>query len=193
MLSIVIPVRNPNPRILDTFIEKNKSYLALNNTIVIDSGGGEILEPHVAKYIKKDIGLWDARRLGYSFVSTEFVMNLDCDVIIPDYYIHDALELFRHNAKLGCVSIFYEDVTHNAGILEFGISIWRTDILKKLYDYGPQPSEMRQIIKVSDNVFTHVKYPFCECSYMWQKVGMAGYKIETLPVRAIHLSGKEIT
>jgi hypothetical protein len=186
-LTIVIPVKTKKAERLAVFSEKNKEYFTRYTVIVIDSGGGECLESHMSKYVKQDMRLWDARRLGYSFVSTEFIMNLDCDVLVPEHYIEDALALFRDNTMLGCVSIFYEDITQHAGILEYGVSIWKTDVLKKLYDYDPAEID-KQIIKVSERIFTTTTDPFCECSYMWRQVRSAGYKMDTLPIRAVHLS-----
>jgi len=170
MLSIVIPVKNPCKGDLEAFIEKNKAYFARYPTIVIDSGGGEPLRPYSTGYFKQDLTLCEARKLGYSFVSTEFTMNLDCDVLIPDHYIEEALLLLETNWKVACVSIFYKDVEHNHATLEYGVSIWRTVTLKDLYDYNPMHARS-----------------FCECSWLWLKVLRAGLKIETLPVRAIHI------
>ena len=55
------------------------------------------------------------------------------------------------------------------GHLAFGTSIWRTEVLKQLYDWESE--------KVGD----------CECIHMWKKVHCAGLQIETLPYRAKHL------
>lgn len=184
MLSIVIPVKEQKD--LKIFLEKNLLYFFKYETIVVDSGGGEILKPFVSKYLQKETSLWEARRIGYKLTKTQFVMNLDSDVIIPFSYIEDALKLFFSEPKLACVSLFFQDVTRNAGSLEFGISIWRTSILRKLYDYNPQFIK-KEIIKVSENVYTYTQFPYCECLYMWRKILLSGYKIETLSYRATHL------
>jgi hypothetical protein len=54
------------------------------------------------------------------------------------------------------------------GHLAFGCSIWKTEILHKLYDYH------------------EVLTPLCECVYIWRRVLRNGYRIETLNYRAIH-------
>jgi len=161
----------------------------MNKLIVIDAGGAEQLEQYATIYKKDSATLFDARRIGYNLAETEFIMNLDSDVTIPVGYIEAALDKFEENPKLAVISIFFEDVTHNAGVLEYGISIWRTAIVKELYDYFPK-SYSAQVIQVAPNRFTGTKFPYCECSYMFERARGAGYQIDTLPIRAKHLRGK---
>lgn len=162
-------------------------YFKENKLIVIDAGGAERLK-NIATYYKRDsCEMSQARQIGYNLSDTEFIMNLDSDVIIPEGYIEAALKLFANDQKLAIVSIFFDDINHNAGTLEYGISIWRTKIVKELYDYFPK-SYSEQIIQIAPRVFTGTIFPYCECSYMFQKALGVGYKIETLPIRAKHLN-----
>jgi len=165
MLTIVIVVKNP--QWLDGFIKGNRNYLTEIPIIVVDSGGGEKLKEFCKYYIQKDVSLWEARKIGYELAETEFVMNLDSDVIIPDGYINEALLQLARCDKIGAVSIFYDKINRNRGVLEYGCSIWRTKLVKQLYDY-----------KGDD---------LCECLYMWDKLQRAGWLIETTCMRAKHL------
>lgn len=180
-LTIVIPVKNPPD--LEGFIQANLELLKENNIIVIDSGGGEPLKSYCKKYIKQDLQMWEARKLGYTEVETTFTLNLDCDVIVSLAYIKNALQLLRDN-KAEAVSIHFAPV--KTGHLEFGASIWNTEVLRKLYDYPPKPVE--KLIKVGKQEWvTAFQHGFCECSYMWRKLLSSGGRLETLSYRAIHL------
>lgn len=176
MLTIVIPVKNP--RFLEDFLRLNQKHLSKYKVITIDSGGGEKLKAISKIYIKKDIPFWEARKLAYSFVKTQFILNLDCDVIIPDRYIEQALEILKSDKKAGAVSIFFDRITHR-GILEFGISIWRTKILREFYDWKRQSRD------------DWLRHPYCECSYMWRKLTLNNKKLETFPIRAKHLKANK--
>lgn len=169
MLTIVIPVKNP--KFLSEFVSLNESYLEAYDVVVIDSGGGEQLKKFSSVYLLNDVPFWTARRIAYSYVKTPFILNLDSDVIIPSRYPEEALDRLRINGKIGAISIFFENIEEHRGILEYGISLWRTQLLKEQYDYQPKPS---------------VSYE-CECFYMWKKLHQAGFKLETLLYRAKHL------
>lgn len=186
LLSIVIPVKE-QVDVITEFILRNKPYLESYNVIIIDSGGGESLKTYSFEYIYKNVPLWEARRIGYDLAKTEYILNLDSDVIIPENYIEKALVKFKEIPKLACISIFFEDVSKNAGVLEYGVSIWKTDIVRKLYDYNPRQRN-QTIVQVSERTFTMTEYPYCECSYMWKRAVKAGYKIETLNMRAKHIN-----
>lgn len=166
MLVIVIPVKNPQH--LDEFIEGNREILEKYPVIVVDSGGGEKLKEFAYLYLKEDVSLWEARRIAYRYVSEPYVLNLDSDVVIPKPYIVSAIGILKVLKQVGAVSTFYNKITRNRGTLEFGCSIWRADLLKKLYDYKP-------------------KAGFCECLYMWGRLQRIGYQIETVCMRAKHL------
>jgi glycosyltransferase involved in cell wall biosynthesis len=168
MLTLTIIIVVKNPLWLDEFIKGNKKYLTTIPVIVIDSGGGEKLKEYCKHYIQKDVSLWEARKIGYEFADTEFIMNLDGDVIIPDGYIDEALFQLGRCNKIGAVSIFYDKINSNRGVLEYGCSIWRRQLAKQLYDYNGSNG-------------------ICECLYMWDKLQRAGWLIETTYMRAKHL------
>jgi hypothetical protein len=111
----------------------------------------------------------EARKIGYHFVDTPYILNLDSDTILPENFIEYSLRLLE-DKNVAMVAIDYKEPQ---GHYAFGASLWNTDILKKLYDYIGFKETRR-----------------CECLYMIDKLRNAGYKLETLPVRARHI-GKE--
>lgn len=187
MITIVIPVKNP--KFIDEFIDGNIDVLTNFPVIVVDSGGGEKLGKIAKVHIQKDVKLCEARKIGYGIVETEFIMNLDADVIIPKLYIQEALKAL---SIADAVSIFYEDVNHCQGALEFGCSIWRTDVLRKLYDFSFEIVVSGKIVKVGSHKFSTLHNGWCECTYMWRKLKENGFNLETLPFRAKHLKVNKI-
>lgn len=185
-LSIVIPIKNPPD--LDCFIKGNTLIFSEHPPIVIDSGGGEALEKFASIYKKENLKFWEARKLGYSFADTPYVLNLDADVIVPNVYIEEAVKLLETKAE--AVSIFYEDVAHCQGALEFGCSIWKTEILKKLYDFSMNTVTDGKIVKVGSMAYSTLNHGWCECTYLWRKLKNSGGRLETLPYRAKHLKPK---
>jgi len=183
MISIVIPVKNPV--CLRDFVQENLWAFKEYPLIVIDSGGGELLQSFAQTYIKKDLKFWEARKLGYQYVKTKYILNLDSDVIIPKGYLKEAIKLLERN--IDAVSIFYEDVGHCQGALEFGISIWKTDVLKKLYDFSMEKVQDGKIVKVGSMAYSTLNNGWCECTYMWRKLKFYHGRLETLPFRAKHL------
>jgi hypothetical protein len=185
-LTLVIPIKNPPA--IQQFLEENTNVLNEYPLIVIDSGGGELLTSHPnAHYVQRNIPMWEARQLGYSLVQTPFTLNLDCDVVVPESYIPEGLELL--NTKADAVSIFYEEITH--GTLEYGVSMWKTDILRKLYDFSYGVISDGKIVKVGSQAYSTLKNGWCECIYMWRKLKACGGRLETLPYyRAKHLKGR---
>lgn len=112
-----------------------------------------------------------ARKLGIFKVKTKYILNLDSDTVLPEGYIERALKILEENEDVAVIAIDYQ-YPHCQGHLAFGTSIWRTDFLKECYDWTEGTRK-------------------CECSYMWIKVRRKGLRIETLPMRAIHLKGKQ--
>ena len=182
-LSIVVPVKNP-PNI-QAFITGNASLFKNGSLIVVDSGGGEALEKLAKIYVKKDLKFWEARKLGYSHVQTSHVLNLDCDVVAPEDYVEDAITLLE--TKADAVSIFYEDVVHCQGALEFGVSIWKTEVLRRLYDFSMDVVSDGKIVKVGSQAYSTLNNGWCECTYMWRKLKLSSGRLETLSYRAKHL------
>lgn len=186
-LTIVIPINNP-PN-LELFINENRDLLrSAAHKIIIDSGGGQIFRDArklgflPLLYEAIDLSFWEARKFGYQYVVTPFTLNLDCDVVPPMAYINEALELLR--GKVDAVSIHFEPI--HTGHLEFGVSMWKTEILKKLYDYPPKPVD--KLVKVGKQEWVAAfQWGFCECSYMWSRLLNSGGRLETLPHRARHL------
>ena len=180
-LTIVVPVKNP-PN-LSLFIKTMEWLLKPNLLIEIDSGGGEALRKFCWRYFEKNCRMWEARKLGYAEVKTDFTLNLDCDTVLPLEYVKGALSLLMDN-EADAVAIDYEKLQ---GHYAFGTSIWKADWLKKLYDYPPKPVE--KLIKVGAQEWvTAFQCGFCECSYMWSRLLNSGGRLETLPYyRAKHL------
>ena len=186
MLSIVVPVKNP-PNI-SLFIEGNLELFRKNDLIVIDSGGGKSLEPFSNIYVERDVSFWDARKLGYERVETKYILNLDCDVVVPNGYIKDALVLLEKG--IDAVSIFYENISQ--GVLEYGVSIWKTDVLQRLYDFSMNLVLDGKVVKVGSQAYATLNNGWCECTYMWRKLKASGGRLETFPYRAKHLDDFKI-
>lgn len=185
-LTVAIIVKNP-PNAKE-FLETNRDYLQENFVIVVDSGGGESYEAFADIYEKKDLNLTDARKYIISLLQTPYVLILDADVIIPQGYPEAAIKLFQEN-RADAVSIFYEDVAHCQGGLEFGCSIWKTRVLQSLYDFSYSLSISKTAIKVGPHYWATLHNGWCECMYMWRKIKDNNLLLETLPYRAVHLKG----
>lgn len=167
-LTIVIPVYE-NPKIIKEFIIGNEKILTENRVIVVNRKGGEELKPFSTKWIYRDTPFWEARREGLDLVETEYTLCLDSDTILPDGYVEEALTILQLRRFVAVVAIDYEDLQ---GHLAFGTSIWRTAILRGLFDWS----------KNKDNSPKE-----CECVFMWSKVRRSKFKVETLDMRAKHL------
>ena len=169
-LTIVIPVFE-DPKIVKEFMIGNRDILVDNELVVINKKGGEELKPF-SNWVEKDTPFWEARKEGLDQVETEFVLCLDADTILPEGYVEEALRILQLRRMVAVVAIDYEDLQ---GHLAFGTSVWRTQLLKDLYDWrlngGNPPGR-------------------CECFYMWSKVKKSGFKVETLNMRAKHLKIK---
>ena len=163
-LTILIPVKNP--KFLNEFIEENSEILNRYRVMVIDSGGGENLRPISTYYLKKNVSMAEARRIGIDLITTPYTLNLDVDTILPEHYVEEAIGLIRGDVKV--VALDYQKCQ---GHYAFGTSVWETATLKKLYSWSAIDS-------------------LCECIRMWRRlIGESKLKMETLPYRAIHLKG----
>jgi hypothetical protein len=186
-LTIVIPIKNP-PNI-SVFIKENEWLLKSKaNKVIVDSGGGRIFQGArklgflPLLYEARDCLIWEARKLGYEYAVTPFTLNLDVDTIINCLYVDQALGILKKK-KAQAVAIDYERLQ---GHYAFGTSIWRTKILKKLYDYPP--AAVDKLIKVGQQQWvTAFQNGFCECTYMWSHLIKSGGRLETLDFRAKHL------
>jgi hypothetical protein len=180
-LTIVIPVRAPPD--LDGFIKGNLSILSMIRKVVVDSGGGEPLgRLPSTHWLQRKVPMWEARRIGYEEVRTPFTLNLDADTILPNGYVLDSLNVLQENS-CDAVAIDYDPPQ---GHYAFGTSIWRTELLKRLYDYPPKAVE--KLIKVGEQEWiTAFQNGFCECTYMWARLIRSGGRLETLGYKATHL------
>jgi hypothetical protein len=164
LITIVIPVKDKEETI-NKFMAGNAKILNNCSVIIIDTDGGEKLRKY-GTYLKKDCSMIVARKIGFSLAKTPFILNLDADNILPEYYVEDALDILQQFSNVAVVAIDYETCLGHYG---FGTSLWRTEVLKKLYDYE------------------ELKEGLCECTYMWRQVLREHLRIETLPYRAVHL------
>jgi len=179
-LTIVTPVKNPP--CLECFKKAMAWLIKSNLLIVVDSGGAETLREFCWRYFKGQYQMWEARRLGYNQVKTEFTLNLDVDTVVSPQYVKEAIQLLE-NDKAEAVAIDYEKLQ---GHYAFGTSIWKTEWLRKLYDYPPKSVE--KLIKIGEQEWvTAFQNGFCECTYMWSRLISSGGRLETLPYRARHL------
>lgn len=180
-LTIVIPVKDPPD--LQRFVRENLEVLNASKKVVIDSGGGELLGrlPNTILF-QRQVPMWEARRIGYEEVRTPFTLNLDADTILPNGYVLDSLNVLRKNS-CDAVAIDYDPPQ---GHYAFGTSIWRTELLKRLYDYPPKAVE--KLIRVGEQEWiTAFQNGFCECTYMWARLIRSGGRLETLGYKATHL------
>jgi hypothetical protein len=171
------------PPDLERFIRGNFSILDASWKVVVDSGGGQQLGRLLKTlWIQKRVPMWEARKLGYEEVESPFTLNLDADTVLPDGYVQECLSALQKN-QCDAVAIDYDPPQ---GHYAFGTSVWRTDLLKKLYNYPPKAVE--KLIKVGQGGWvTAFQNGFCECTYMWARLLGSGGKLETLNYRAIHL------
>jgi hypothetical protein len=180
-LTIVIPVKDSPD--LQRFVRENLEVLSASKKVVIDSGRGEQLGslPNTLLF-QKQVPMWEARRIGYEEVKTPFTLNLDADTILPKGYVLGSLNILRKNS-CDAVAIDYDPPQ---GHYAFGTSIWRTDLLKKLYDYPPRAVE--KLIRVGEQEWiTAFQNGFCECTYMWARLIRSGGKLENPGYRARHI------
>ena len=185
-LTIVIPVRaQPD---LDGFIKGNLSILSVTRKVVVDSGDAEPLG-HLPNtiWLQRRASMWEARILGYGEVKTTFTLNLDVDTIIPNGYVQESLKVLRKNS-CDAVAIDYDPPQ---GHYAFGTSIWRTDLLRKLYDYPPKAVE--KLVRVGEREWvTAFQNGFCECTYMWARLIRSEGTLENLGYKATHIKQLEI-
>ena len=180
-LTIVIPVKDSPD--LQRFVRENLEVLSTSKKVVVDSGRGEQLGrlPNTLLF-QKQVPMWEARRIGYEEVRTPFTLNLDADTILPNGYVQESLNILRKNL-CDAVAIDYDPPQ---GHYAFGTSIWRTELLKKLYDYPPRA--VKKLIKVGEQEWiTAFQNGFCECTYMWARLIRSGGRLETLGYKATHL------
>jgi len=178
-LTIVVPIKNPKK--LDEWLRQMEWLLKEHRAIIIDSGGGEKLEAFSWKYVKKDLTEWEARELGYSFVETPLVLNLDVDTVLPIEYVQEALELLR-SGKADVTAIDYVESIGHYGL---GTSMWRTDVLKEVYDYPPKALELA--MKEEPSHWHVFRYTICECIYVWNKLCALKKKFVPLLYKAVNL------
>jgi hypothetical protein len=180
-LTIVIPVKDPPD--LERFTKENFQVLNASHKVVIDSGGGEQLRTLPNMFLLQiQVPMWEARKIGYGKVKTFFTLNLDADTVLPEGYVQESLNHLRKNL----CDVLAIDYDPPQGHCAFGTSIWRTDLLKKLYDYPPKAVE--KLIKVGKQEWiTAFQNGFCECTYMWARLIRSGGRLETLAYKATHL------
>jgi cellulose synthase/poly-beta-1,6-N-acetylglucosamine synthase-like glycosyltransferase len=160
LLTITIPIKEKK-EILVKFIEHHRELFKKYPIRIIATSDTILFVNNVEI---SDMKFWEARRKMIDLTSTKYILVLDSDTLLPYGYVDEALQILEKNDKVGVVALDYETLQ---GHLAFGTSIWRTDLLKKYYDWNPSG--------------------ICECLYMWSKIRHFGYQIETLPMRAKHL------
>lgn len=157
-VTIVIPVKD-REEVVRSFVESNIDLLSQFPVIVVNDQGGYPLKRFATHFINCRITLSGARRIGMDLVDTEYILNLDTHVILAPAYINRAVALLDQDEEIGAISVDHKKLM---GHLGFGQSIWRTKVLKTLYDW------------------TREKWG-CECIYMWGKLNKNGYRLETVP------------
>lgn len=165
-LTVVIPTIHGRLPHFGVFVESMSWLFKSAKVIVIDSDDGELIKQFCYEYLKIRAPLCEARKIGILKVKTKFTLNLDDTAVITPNYVREALKLLETIPEVYAVAIDYEILIGHYG---FGTSIWKTDVLKKLYDWRPDKH-------------------LCECTYLWAKINKSGGRLETLPYyRAKHL------
>lgn len=166
-------------QLVEWSIRENYTILVKYPIVIVDKKGGDkyiSLEQQGnmdIQYFDQDSSFWFARRFGLEFVKTEYVLCLDVDTILPEGYVEQAIEILEDRPEVGAIALDYAE-SYKQGHLAFGTSIWRTELLKELYDWRLTADQ---------------KINMCECRYMWNKLEKKNIKVETLPLEAIHLKG----
>lgn len=174
-MNIILTVRE-DPAVARQFIADAERMLefALEGRgpvrmIVIDREGGEALRTYASCYEKSPVNLYAARCRAIELCTEEFTLICDLDTRLPHQFVSDALNLLeKPDVAVVTVDYLYPNCQ---GHYAFGASMWKTQILKQLYNQQ--------------------RGSLCECLHMWNQVRQAGFRIETLERRAIHLRGKE--
>lgn len=143
--------------------------------LISDEGDYSLLLKKLSQYHGKYLislsmakGMAQGRKEAIDRVCGIYTVIVDMDTEIPERYIEDAIALLSKDSKLACIAI---DYTESQGHYAFGASVWKTEALKKLYDYREGTG-------------------WCECIYMYHKVLQAGYSMDTIgKYRAIHNKG----
>jgi hypothetical protein len=180
-VTVVTPVKDPPD--VKAFIKGNFTLFCQFPLVVIDSGGGEELKQYSLIYKKADLPMHSARKLGYGDVHTPYTLNLDADTVLPSNFILDALDLLE-SGSAAVVALDYELLQ---GHYAFGASLWRSHLLKELYDYSSELAMSNTLEKIGPNIYARLNNGWCECSYMWKKLLDRGHRLETLHQRAKHL------
>ena len=149
-LTILMLVNNEKQWIKDRFIEGN--WKLLKRPFLHITIGPEVK------------GFWKARKEGLKRVESEYVLNLDADTILPEDYIEEAIHLLNVNPQVYAVALDYQ-FPFTQGHLAFGTSVWRTEVLRRLYNFEPGDQ--------------------CECIYMWNKI--QGHLMTIKGMEAIHI------
>jgi len=115
--------------------------------------------------IERAGNLSEARKRGINKVETPFTLNLDVDCRIDAYVLAKMRAELLKDPRVAVVALDFEQPM---GHLGFGCSLWRTTILKDLYNWKENDGQ-------------------CECLYMWNRVKIRNCLIETIPERVKHL------
>ncbi len=168
-LTITIPVFE-DPALVATMIKENSAIFSKYPLVIVNKSGGDQFRTIQLgiKFFDRDSTWWDARKFALDYVQTKYVLCLDLDTVLTPQYIERAIAILESRPDVACVAINYAD-PHKQDHIAFGTSIWRLDVIKRLYDWDACSGKA------------------CECKYMWSKVEAEGMKVETLPIEAKHM------
>ena len=152
------------------FAEGNKEIFLKYPIIIISKIKDEVFKSFSSLFFVQNTSFWFARRFGLEFVKTKYVLCLDTDTVLPLRYVEQSVEILENNYRVGAIALNYEE-PYKQNHLAFGTSVWKTELLKELYDW-----------KLTGN-----ESSLCECLYMWKKLEKHGYLLETLSSNAKHL------
>jgi hypothetical protein len=170
-LTIVVPCDETAEIVVSSLVQNYELYKTYPVIVVNKRGGEPFRQLANARIFDQDTPFWFARRFAYEFVKTPFTLNLDVDTVLPKDYVHEALELLKTpRAKVGAVGLDYAE-PYNQSHIAFGTSLWRTELLRRLYLWRLTPDQEKT----------------CECLFMWTQAVNAGYEVETFPEPAKHL------
>jgi hypothetical protein len=139
--------------------------------------------------VDRSVPMADARKKTIDQAAMPFSLVLDADTILPAGFLSQAHEKLQEGA-VTCTLRYAPDVQ---GHPPFGASLWRTNTLKRLYDYHIYVKSYRPVYSHTFDGKGNDRYensnPMkCECLYMYSKLEPEELYVFS-DLAAVHLKG----
>ena len=103
-VDVMVCTYNTGP-ILDQVLKSIRQNIPVKTLWIIDKnskdGTVEIAEKYGAKIVQSDVGILEARALGFRLVETELFVNVDSDIVLPDNWFSRMMQYWEPD--LGCL------------------------------------------------------------------------------------------